>query len=160
MLCARRTLALRRGDTWENPFSFYIRVCVNDFPANHDAPLILVAEDNEDNRIIAATMLRHSGFRVICATTGIEAIELARTEHPALILMDVGMPELDGLAATRVLKHDAQTREIIVIAYTAHALPSDQEEALAAGCDGYLAKPVEPRRIVRAVREALSIPER
>lgn len=132
---------------------------VTDAPRNGDAPLILVAEDNDDNRIIAVTMLRHCGFRVIAASTGAEAIQLARSEQPVLILMDVGMPDIDGWAATRVLKADADTRGIVVIAYTAHALPIDQEQASCAGCDGYLTKPVEPRRLVRAVREALSMPD-
>ncbi len=122
---------------------------------NGDAPLILVAEDNEDNRIIAVTMLRHSGYRVIEATTGAEAIRLARSEHPALILMDVGMPDIDGWQATRVLKADPATRDIVVLAYTAHALPGDREHSVAAGCNGYLTKPVEPLRLVREVREAL-----
>lgn len=122
---------------------------------NGDAPLVLVAEDNEDNRIIAVTMLRHSGYRVIEATTGADAIRLARSEHPALILMDVGMPDIDGWQATRAIKDDPTTRDIVVLAYTAHALPIDREHALAAGCNGYLSKPVEPLRLVREVREAL-----
>ncbi len=128
-------------------------------PLPSDAPLILVAEDNEDNRIIAVTLLRHFGFQVISASTGTDAVQMARTERPALILMDVGMPDISGWEATRILKADAATRDIVVIAYTAHALPSDREQSLAAGCDGYLAKPVDALRLVRAVREALLMPE-
>ena len=119
------------------------------------APLVLVAEDNEDNRLIATTMLRHSGYRVIEATTGTEALHLARTERPALILMDVGMPELDGWEASRILKADPDTRDIVILAFTAHALPADREQAARVGCDGYLAKPVEPLRLVREVGRAL-----
>ncbi|HYW31663.1 MAG TPA: response regulator [Gemmatimonas sp.] len=121
-----------------------------------DAPLVLVAEDNEDNRIIAATMLRHSGYRVVEATTGAEAMRIARTERPALILMDVGMPDIDGWSATRTLKDDPDTRHIVILAFTAHALPGDRDHAREAGCDGYLAKPVEPLRLVREVGRALA----
>ena len=121
-----------------------------------DSPLVLVAEDNEDNRIIAATMLRHSGYRVVEATTGAEAMHIARTAKPALILMDVGMPDIDGWSATRTLKDDPATQHIIILAFTAHALPGDREHARNAGCDGYLAKPVEPLRLVREVARALA----
>ena len=124
-------------------------------PGGEEAPLILVAEDNEDNRIIAATMLRHSGYRVIEATTGADAMYLARTARPALILMDVGMPDIDGWSATRTLKDDPDTKHIVILAFTAHALPGDREQARDAGCDGYLAKPVEPLRLVREVAAAL-----
>ena len=125
-------------------------------PSTEDSPLVLVAEDNEDNRIIAATMLRHSGYRVVEATTGAEAMHIARTAHPALILMDVGMPDIDGWSATRTLKDDPATQHIIILAFTAHALPGDREHARNAGCDGYLAKPVEPLRLVREVARALA----
>ena len=124
--------------------------------ADEMAPLILVAEDNEDNRLIAATMLRHVGYRVAEATTGAEAMELARSLDPALVLMDVGMPDIDGWTATRALKSDPKTRHIIIIAFTAHALPGDRETARNAGCDGYLAKPIEPRRLAQEVARALA----
>jgi two-component system, cell cycle response regulator DivK len=124
--------------------------------ARADAPLILVAEDNDDNRIIAVTILRHFGFRVIEATTGAAVLQLARSEHPALILMDVGMPDIDGWTAARTLKDDELTRSIIIVAFTAHALPSDRQHAIDAGCDAYLAKPIEPLRLVREVERALS----
>ena len=124
--------------------------------ADEMAPLILVAEDNEDNRLIAATMLRHVGYRVAEATTGAEAMELARSLDPALVLMDVGMPDIDGWTATRALKSDPKTRHIIIIAFTAHALPGDRETARNAGCDGYLAMPIEPRRLAQEVARALA----
>jgi two-component system cell cycle response regulator DivK len=127
-----------------------------DAPTPDSGPLVLVAEDNEDNRIIAATMLRHSGYRVVEATTGAEAMHIARTQRPALILMDVGMPDIDGWSATRTLKDDPETRSIVILAFTAHALPGDREHARNAGCDGYLAKPVEPLRLVREVARALA----
>ena len=119
-------------------------------------PLLLIAEDNEDNRFIAAIMLRHVGYRVIEAETGAAAIRMARSELPSLILMDVGMPDIDGWTATKTLKYDNATRHIRIVAFTAHALPSDLLTARDAGCDGYLAKPVEPSRLVREVAAVLS----
>ena len=119
-------------------------------------PLILIADDNFDNRFIASTMLRHSGYRVIEAVNGGAAIRLARAEHPALILMDIGMPDIDGWTATRVLKDDPQTRKTIILAFTAHALPGAADQAREAGCDGYLAKPISPGELVRSVGAALA----
>lgn len=124
--------------------------------ARAESHLILVAEDNEDNRIIAVTILRHFGYRVIEAETGAAAMALARAERPSLILMDVGMPDIDGWTATRTLKDDEHTRSIIIVAFTAHALPSDRQHAIDAGCDGYLAKPIDPMRLVREVEQALA----
>ncbi len=117
--------------------------------------LVLVTEDNEDNRIIAVTMLRHAGYRVIEARNGTDALRLALVEQPALILMDVGLPDIDGWTVSRMLKSDPRTRRILIIAFTAHALPADRLDAISAGCDGYLAKPVEPTRLVREVALAL-----
>lgn len=123
--------------------------------AAQTAPLILVAEDNEDNRMIAVTILRHFGYRAIEATTGTDALRLARSEHPALILMDVGMPDVDGWMATRTLKSEENTASIIILAFTAHTMPSDRQCALEAGCDGFVAKPIEPVLLVREVERAL-----
>lgn len=127
-----------------------------DLPPADTLPLILVAEDNDDNRLIATAILRHSGFRVIEALSGAEAVRMAQNERPDLILMDVGLPDLDGWAATRTIKSDPLTRDILIIAFTAHALPGDRVMAREAGCDGYLAKPVELVRLVREVRDTLA----
>jgi CheY-like chemotaxis protein len=118
-------------------------------------PLVLVAEDNDDNRRIAAAILRHVGYRVAEAVSGAEAIRIAREERPSLILMDVGMPDIDGWTATRTLKADPDTQSILIFAFTAHALPIDREHATAAGCDGYLVKPIGPQRLAREVYSAL-----
>ena len=128
-----------------------------DLPPADTLPLILVAEDNDDNRLIATAILRHSGFRVIEALSGAEAVRMAHSEHPDLILMDVGLPDLDGWTATRTIKSDPITRDILIIAFTAHALPGDRVMAREAGCDGYLAKPVELVRLVREVRDTLAM---
>lgn len=116
---------------------------------------VLLVEDNEDNRIIYSTILRHFGFRVSEAHNGEEGIAKARTEKPDLILMDVSIPIIDGWEAALVLKHDAGTRDIPIIALTAHALASDREKAMEVGCDGYLAKPCEPHAVVAEVQKFL-----
>ena len=115
---------------------------------------ILLVEDNEDNRAIYRTILSTAahGHR---GRDGEEGIERARRDQPSLILMDISIPKIDGWEATRTLKLDTSTMHIPIIALTAHALASDREEAVKAGCDGYLAKPVEPRRVLEEVRRHL-----
>jgi two-component system cell cycle response regulator DivK len=116
---------------------------------------ILLVEDNEDNLLIYSTILRYSGFDVIEARDGCAGVEAAQRELPDLILMDVSIPLMDGLEATRRLKAEPATAHIPIIALTAHALASDQLKAIEAGCDGYIAKPAEPRVVVAAVRNHL-----
>jgi len=113
---------------------------------------VLLVEDNEDNLVVYRTILDHVGYNVLEARDGEEGVSRARQEHPDLILMDISIPKIDGWEATRRLKADQATRDIPIIALTAHALEEDRERALAAGCDGYLAKPVEPRRVVEEVQ--------
>jgi CheY-like chemotaxis protein len=119
---------------------------------------VLLVEDNEDNRIVYSTILRHFGYRVMEALNGEEGIATARAEKPDLILMDISIPIIDGWEATQVLKHDPDTRRIPIIALTAHALASDRERAMEVGCDGYLAKPCEPRAVVAEVQRFLGRP--
>ena len=121
---------------------------------------VLLVEDNEDNRIVYSTILRYYGYRVLEAHNGVEGVSLAREAHPDLILMDIGLPELDGWEATRRIKADAATRKIPVVALTAHALAEHRQQAIAAGCDGYLAKPVEPREVVAEVRRHIGLADR
>jgi CheY-like chemotaxis protein len=116
---------------------------------------ILLVEDHEDNRIVYSTILEHFGYTVLLAGDGAEGVRLAREEKPDLILMDVSIPVMDGWQATRTLKASPDTASIPVIALTAHALAADRERAVEVGCDGYLAKPVEPRRVVEEVRRFL-----
>ena len=113
---------------------------------------ILLVEDNEDNRIIYSTVLRHTGYEVVEAQDGVQAVALARRLHPDLILMDISIPEIDGWEATKILRQDPTTREIPIIALTAHALADDRERATAVGFTSYLAKPIEPRAVVAEVR--------
>ena len=121
-------------------------------PAARIGLTILLVEDNEDNRIIYTTVLRHVGYDVIEAVDGVEAIALARSARPDLILMDISIPEIDGWEATRILLQDEETRSIPIIALTAHALQDDRERAVKLGFTSYLAKPVEPRAVVAEVR--------
>jgi CheY-like chemotaxis protein len=116
---------------------------------------VLLVEDNEDNRIVYSTILRHFGYQVTEALNGEEGIAKAKSEKPDLILMDISIPIIDGWEATQVLKHDPETRSIPIIALTAHALASDREKAMEVGCDGYLAKPCEPRAVVAEVQRFL-----
>jgi CheY-like chemotaxis protein len=113
---------------------------------------VLLVEDNEDNRTIYSTVLRHLGYQVIEAADGVEAVALARSEHPDLILMDISIPRMDGWEATRVLRRDASTRDIPIIALTAHALSDDRARATEVGFSSYLAKPIEPNAVVAEVR--------
>ena len=120
-----------------------------------DPPVVLLVEDNDDNRAVYATMLRHVGYAVAEATDGEQALALARSARPRVILMDIAVPLLDGLEATRRLKADPATASIPIVALTARTLPADRERCLEAGCDGFLAKPCEPQVVVATVRRYL-----
>ena len=112
---------------------------------------VLLVEDNEDNRVIVDAMLSHAGFRVLMATTGDAGVALARTTEPDVVLMDIGLPVLDGWEATAQLKGDPATAHIPVVALTAHATAEHRVRAQTEGFAGYLAKPVEPRAVLAEV---------
>lgn len=112
---------------------------------------ILLVEDNPMNLELATDLLEAAGYVVIQAGTAEEGIKLARDESPDLILMDVGLPGMDGLEATGVLKQDPATKDIPVIAITAHAMKGDEEKALAVGCAGYITKPIDTREFSKMV---------
>jgi CheY-like chemotaxis protein len=116
---------------------------------------LLLVEDNEINLDMIVRRLQKK-FDLIVARTGTEAIDKARGEAPAAILMDVGLPDIDGLEATRRLRADPATRSIPVIALTAQAMTGDRERILAAGCDDYEAKPIEDLARLVAKIEALA----
>ena len=103
---------------------------------------ILLVEDNEMNRDMLSRRLERKGFHVIIATDGAQGVDLARTESPDLILMDMSLPVMDGWEATRQIRTLPETRAIPVIALTAHAVTGDRERCFAAGCDEYETKPV------------------
>jgi two-component system, cell cycle response regulator DivK len=115
---------------------------------------ILVVEDNEENWDMLSRRLQRRGYTVVRAADGQEAVEMAAHETPDLILMDVSLPVMDGLEATRRIRAHAETQTIPIIALTAHAMLGDRDRALQAGCDDYHAKPVELPRLL-AQMEAL-----
>ena len=112
---------------------------------------ILLVEDNAVNRRLAEFLLRSQGYRVREATTAQEAFDLLRAERPDLILMDIQLPAMDGLEATRRLKENPATRDIPVIAVTSYAMKGDRERALAAGCVDYLTKPLDKTGFLQVV---------
>jgi two-component system cell cycle response regulator DivK len=114
---------------------------------------ILVVEDNEKNMKLFRDVLSATGFRTLEATTGGEAIDLASEHTPDLVLMDIQLPDLDGVQALRRLRADARTAAIPVLALTAQAMRGDRERFLAEGFDGYLSKPVNVRELIGVVRE-------
>lgn len=116
---------------------------------------ILLVEDNEMNRDMLSRRLARKGYDVVMAVDGQQAVEMARSSDPALILMDMNLPILDGWEATRIIKADEATRSIPVIGLTAHAMAGDREKCLAAGCDQYETKPVEFARLLEKIRDFL-----
>ncbi len=118
-------------------------------------PRILVIEDNPANMKLACVLLRKAGHEVLSATDAETGLTLARSERPALILMDIQLPGMDGLAATALLKKDAVTATIPVIALTALAMKADQEKSHIAGCEAYIAKPLRYQELYDTVNALL-----
>ena len=117
---------------------------------------ILLVEDNELNRDMLSRRLMRQGYDVVVAQDGATGLELTETEQPALVLMDMSLPVLDGWEATQRLKANPETRSIPVIALTAHAMTTDRERALAAGCDDYDTKPIELPRLLEKMERLLN----
>lgn len=113
--------------------------------------IVLIIEDTPANMKLARVILEKAGHRVLQAETAQDGIALAQRAHPDLILMDIQLPGMNGLDATRALKSDAATAAIPIIAMTAFAMKGDEERIRAAGCDGYLAKPIHYRELLDAV---------
>ena len=117
---------------------------------------ILLIEDNEMNRDMLSRRLTKRGYEVVVAVDGQEGVDKARTESPALVLMDMSLPVLDGWEATRALRADPATRSIRIIALTAHAMAGDREKAMAAGCDDFDTKPIELERLLGKIGALLA----
>jgi two-component system cell cycle response regulator DivK len=113
---------------------------------------ILYVDDNDDNVYVLRSRLTRAGFSVVIATDGAQGVAMAAKEQPDLILMDLGLPVLDGWEATRLIKAAPETRHIPVIALTAHAMTGDREKALAAGCDDFETKPVDLPRLLEKIK--------
>jgi CheY-like chemotaxis protein len=119
-------------------------------------PLILVVDDNDAGQLLVSTVLQLEGFEIEGAGSAKEVLECLRRRTPDLILMDVQLPGQDGLALTRQLKADPATAAIPIIALTAYAMAGDREQALAAGCAGYITKPIDTRNLGAQIRRFLS----
>jgi len=119
---------------------------------------ILVVEDQEDNRQILRDLLASSGFLMIEAHDGEQALAMARSQRPDLILMDIQLPVVDGYEATRSIKRDPELKHIPVIAVTSYALSGDEERAREAGCDAYVAKPYSTRHLLAKIGQFLERP--
>ena len=121
-------------------------------------PKILIVEDNDMNWDMLSRRLERRGYAVVRAVDGTESLTLARSESPDLVLMDMSLPVMDGWEATRLLKADATTRTIPVIALTAHAMADDRKKVLDAGCDDYETKPIELPRLLAKIDALLAKP--
>lgn len=120
-------------------------------------PKVLIVEDDEMNRDMLSRRLERRGFSVAIAKDGRQGVEMARSEKPDLVLMDMSLPVMDGWSATRAIKADPELSEIPVIALTAHAMEGDREKALAAGCDEYDTKPVDLPRLLGKMQKFLPV---
>ena len=116
---------------------------------------VLLVEDNKMNRDMLSRRLIRRGFEVVFAVDGKQGVDLARSEKPDIILMDMSLPVMDGWEATRCVKADAATRSVPVIGLTAHAMSGDREKAIEAGCDDYDTKPVELDRLIGKMERLL-----
>lgn len=117
---------------------------------------VLIVEDNPMNMELASDLLEMAGYKVLASDTAVGGIQLARDQLPDIVLMDIALPDMDGLTATRQLKEDPKLSHIPVIALTAHAMGGDEKKALDAGCDGYITKPIDTRAFARSVDDVLS----
>lgn len=118
-------------------------------------PKILLVEDNEMNRDMLSRRLERRGFQIVIAVDGQQGVDMAKTEKPDLILLDMSLPIIDGWEAARQIKSHAESKDIPLIALTAHAMAGDKEKALQAGCDDYDTKPVELPRLLGKIQALL-----
>lgn len=118
---------------------------------------ILVVDDNQDSRELVVKVLKNRGYQIIEAVDGEDALEKAFAERPDLILMDISIPKIDGYEVTRRLKSREDFKKTAVVALTAHAMKGDMEKALAAGCEGYITKPVNIRELPEQIKLYMKI---
>ena len=114
---------------------------------------ILIVEDNMDNYELVRFVLERDGYDVFLAVNGRDGVDAARLQKPDLILMDLGMPEMDGWTASQKLKSDEATKSITLYALTAHTLPQDRKRAMQAGCDGYVSKPIRVQSFLDVINQ-------
>ena len=121
----------------------------------HKQPKVLLVEDTEDNRFMMRRLLEMSGYQVVEATNGEEAVQVARAESPRLILMDLSLPVIDGLAATRLIRKLPDFRSTPIIAVSAHDTSDFQLDALEAGCNSYITKPIDFNELEELIQQLL-----
>jgi two-component system cell cycle response regulator DivK len=119
-------------------------------------PKVLLIEDHEQNRYLATFLLEKHGYAVKCASDGRAGIELARAIKPALILLDIQLPLMDGYAVARELRSFPELQDVPIIAVTSYAMVGDREKSLAAGCNGYIEKPINPDTFVAEIERFLT----
>ena len=120
---------------------------------------ILVIEDNELNMKLVRSLLKMSSYVMVEAEDAETGIKLAREKKPDLILMDIQLPGMDGLSATKILKEDSSIKDTVIIALTSHAMEGDDKKVREAGCDGYITKPIDTRNFLQTVADYLNGPE-
>ena len=130
-----------------------------DVGGSGETPTILLVEDTEDNRHMMKKLLEMSGYRVLEATNGEEAVEVTSKESPELILMDLSLPIIDGLAATRLIRNLPEGNHLPIIAVSAHDTADFHADALAAGCDAYITKPINYPELEEVVARLMSAPK-
>lgn len=118
---------------------------------------VLVIEDNRDNMRLISYALRRSGYEVISAESGEEGVELAVSERPYLILVDINLPGIDGLETTRRIRNSAADDQVPIIAITSHAMFGDRDRILQAGCSAYFEKPIDPLTIIKSIHAAIGV---
>jgi two-component system cell cycle response regulator DivK len=123
-------------------------------------PSILVVEDNDRNRRLLKILLQAQGYEVIEAASGEEVMKYLEDNRPDLILMDIQLPNIDGLELTKEIKNNPETIDIPIIAVTAYAMKGDKERILEAGCDAYVSKPIDTRKLPLVIADALKNSER
>jgi two-component system, cell cycle response regulator DivK len=116
---------------------------------------ILVVDDNRDNRELVVKILRNKGYEMREAVDGEDALQKIKDERPSLILMDIALPKIDGYEVTRRLKSEETYKDIPIVALTAHVMKGDKDKALNAGCEGYIAKPIDVRALPEQIKSFL-----
>ena len=118
---------------------------------------ILVVDDNERNRYLVSFILEKNGFEVVTANDGLESVETARKQRVDLVIMDIKMPKMDGYEATMRIKKLEGYQSVPIIALTSYAMAGDKKKAVAAGCDGYIAKPINPETFMDEIRKYIGM---
>jgi len=121
---------------------------------------ILIVEDEPKNMKLLRDLLQRFGYEILEASDGEEGVKSAGEKIPNLILMDIMMPKMDGLEATRIIKANTQTKQIPIIALTSYAMKGDRERTIEAGCDGYIAKPIDIQEVLKTIEHFLTIQEK